>query len=982
MKDRFPIECFLRQEQGGLLLFPGEKITPEIDPFICAAQSHDGLSAVARQVSPGNPGAFILSLLQRHVRQILMTLINSHDLGFDGRPPRSDGRIDRYSLRIDDMCSMLRCLREFGVSAGAPVERALADLAQEFGDPEIEAVAGFVSTHYRHFDSLLRAVRPQIRRVAVTLPPELRPEQYVRKDKAFRSAVAELTLWARSDLAWAFEHLNIFGSMATLDYVQGSSDIDLFGILKSDVVHSPEAILKLRTSLKDLWPFLYRTDALQHHGILIFGHADINFYSQADFPLTVLKDVQTIVGPNYRKIVFLERDSSFERFYAYNTVRQYFRSAAYHGIPTTAFHYKLFVNTFLLFPAFALQLNGKYRNKKHTFAPFLRSLPRDCADVLLRAMAVWSKNLYGNTASIENAEDGLSFHLRARTQGLSTDLLQHLGPDFAGQVLSVCEAFEIKRVGGTSWQEHMSCRAASTWVWRNSPQAHSLDEYDEARSNLARSVKTKLQDAEIIEFGSVQNPGISDIDVILAVGKDVHALTSLEDLRHYPGQSAISPDNLFFHPPSMIICRDEIYGLGDLYPIFSKSGSEEGFGKFDINQPDAEFLVLSLAEMACHYFCTWNRLSLISRSVDVRLMLLTLGGLKHSFRCLRLSGATDRSWDSFEVAIDSLRETWFELGERHRRAQLLQLIITSLDVTGSILAALATQVSRLVDATAALPENLPPGSVVATLYRNHYFVTGWSPATALRLGMLREARTNERALILPAELAALLAYYQQFDTTLGRFLRVNLQHKIVTEKIRVQEKVERRRAKLETHLQWLSARGATWGGVPHWPIDPSRPESEVVGGSPERIVSNMITYGDAWFSMPDAFKAIDEAKDARVRANMLYEGGDYAGVLALAERGASELRVDGEINYLCSLSASRLGHAPSKTIGVMDRAIALGSDPFWSYYQRACLKIKIDDIGGAIEDLVLADSIARGVPVVQDLLRSLRSASSHTVLQP
>ncbi|XYD08913.1 hypothetical protein R1A27_28920 [Methylobacterium sp. NMS12] len=971
MKDRLPIECFLRQEQGGLLLLPGEEVTPDIDPFICAAQSTDGFSGVATRVSPGNPAAFILSLLQRHVRQMLMTLLNSHDLGFDGRPPRSDGRMDRYALRIDDMRSMLRSLREFGVSAGAPAERALAELAQEPGDPTVEDVAGFVSAHYRHFDDLMRAVRPQVRRVTVTLPRELQTEKYARKDEAYRSAVAELALWARSDLAWAFEHLNVFGSMATLDYVQGSSDIDLFGILKREVVESPEAILKLRTSLKCLWPFLYRTDALQHHGILIFGSSDISFYSQADFPLTVLKYAQTIVGPGRRKIVVYERESAFERRYIYNTVRQYFRSVAFHGLPHSAFHYKLFVNTFLLFPAFALQIDGKYRYKKYTFAPFLRSVPRDCADVLRKAMAVWSQNLYGNEEHIGDGKDGMAFHLRARAQQPSSQLLDHLGPDFPGQVLSVCEAFESRRAGGSSWRECRAHRPASSWLWRNPPQAHSRDEYDEARSNLARSVSARLPDAELIEFGSVRHLGISDIDVILAVGKQ-GALSPLEDLWDYPSQSAGSPDILFFHPPSMIVPRDEVDSLGDLYPIFLRSAPDAGSGSIEISQPDSDLLIISLTEMACHYFWTWNRVSLISRNVDARLMLLTLGGLKHSFRCLRAAGSSDRSWDSFEIAIDDLREAWFKLDEVHRREQLLQLVIDSLALTGRVLAALAAQVSKLVNATAALPEDIAPGSVVATLYRNHYFVTGWCPVTALRLGMLREARTGERALILPAEFAALLAYYQRFDTPLGRFLSLNFQHRFAAEKIDVENKVERRRAKLEAHLQWLAHQGANWGGVPHWPINPSRPDAEIVGVSPDRIISNMIKHGEAWFNISDAFRAIDEAKIARSRAAALYEHEDYAGVLALTESGAPEYRFDGQLNYLRSLSASRLGHVPAECIDAMDRAIALGSDPFWSYYQRACLKVKIDDLDGAIEDLERANSLSPGVPIVQDLLQSLR----------
>ncbi|MGE8127418.1 hypothetical protein ACQKQD_10600 [Methylobacterium sp. NPDC080182] len=979
MKDRLPIECFLRQEQGGLLLLPGERVTPDIDPFICAAQSTDGLSGVARQVVPGNPAAFILSLLQRHVRQILMTLLNGHDLGFDGRPPRSDGRMDRYALRIDDMRAMLRSLRESGISAGAPVERALAELAQEPGDPTIEDLARFVSAHYRHLGDLVRAVRPQVRRVTVTLPRTLQPDKYARKDEAYRSAVAELTLWARSDLAWAFEHLSVFGSMATLDYVRGSSDIDLFGILKREVVDSPDAILRLRKSLKNLWPFLYRTDPLQHHGILIFGPADIDFYSQADFPLVVLKYALTMVGEGGRKIVVSERDSAFERLYAYNTVRQYFRSLAFHGVPHTAFHYKLFVNTFLLFPAFALQIDGKYRYKKYTFGPFLRALPRDCADVLRRAMAVWSQNLYGNAEHLGDGEDGLAFHLRARAQQPSPQLLEHLGPDFAGQVLNVCEAFEVKRSGESSWRACMARRAGSTWLWRNPPQAHSRGEYDEARSNLARSVEARLPNAELIEFGSVRNPGISDIDVILAVGRH-DALSPLEDLEDYPGQSPQPPNTLFFHPPSIIVSRDEVDGLKDLYPIFPRSAPGAGSGDLTLSPPDNDLLIVSLAEMACHYFWTWNRISLISRNVDVRLMLLTLGGLKHSFRCLRASGLSDRSWDSFELAIDDLRESWFASEETNRRTRLLQLTIDSLTVTGSILAALAAQLPELVDATTALPEDLPSGSVVAALYRNHYFVTGWCPTTALRVGMLREARTAERALILPAEFAALLAYYQNFDTPLGRFLRANFQHKFVAGKIKVAGKVERRRVKLEGHLQWLADRGATWGGVPHWPINPSRPEVESANISPERIVSNMVGHGGMWFDISDAFRTIDQARIVRANASALYERGDYAGVLALTESGAPEYRCDGQLNYLRSLSLSRLGHALPECIDVMDRAIALGSDPFWSHYQRACLKVKVDDIDGAIEDLMRADALSPDVPIVQDLLQSLRQPPSPTVL--
>ena len=61
----------------------------------------------------------------------------------------------------------------------------------------------------------------------------------------------------------------IHGSMSTLDYSKGWSDIDTLLIIKKDILKKPLLIMELRSHILKIIPEIYKIDPLQHHEFII-----------------------------------------------------------------------------------------------------------------------------------------------------------------------------------------------------------------------------------------------------------------------------------------------------------------------------------------------------------------------------------------------------------------------------------------------------------------------------------------------------------------------------------------------------------------------------------------------------------------------------------------------------------------------------------------------------------------------------------------
>lgn len=162
-----------------------------------------------------------------------------------------------------------------------------------------------------------------------------------------------------------FKLFALHGSLSTLDYVKGWSDVDTFGVIKKEIICSPEHLLKCRKLLVDLTLNQFLIDPLQHHGFFIFAEQELDFYSESFLPLVVLDKAVSFLDASQKSFLFKIRDSSLERkelfFEYYNYFQDIFTKKR---ILRNKFEWKGFFSSFSLFPAIFYQSKGNLISKK------------------------------------------------------------------------------------------------------------------------------------------------------------------------------------------------------------------------------------------------------------------------------------------------------------------------------------------------------------------------------------------------------------------------------------------------------------------------------------------------------------------------------------------------------------------------------------------------------------------------------------------
>ena len=91
-------------------------------------------------------------------------------------------------------------------------------------------------------------------------------------------------------------HFILHGSMATLDYCKGWSDVDTLVVVKSSTMNNFFKLLELRSISYEAHKLLYRIDPLQHHGLIFISEDDLDSYPSYYLPIPVLKNSVTLIN--------------------------------------------------------------------------------------------------------------------------------------------------------------------------------------------------------------------------------------------------------------------------------------------------------------------------------------------------------------------------------------------------------------------------------------------------------------------------------------------------------------------------------------------------------------------------------------------------------------------------------------------------------------------------------------------------------------
>lgn len=191
------------------------------------------------------------------------------------------------------------------------------------------------------------------------------PVVYQNAGEYLRPIVA-LQRFAARNLADLTIGAYLHGSMSTLDYVEGSSDVDALVVIKNETLQSPGYLQEIRRKLVYSQRWLYRIDYSQHHGYSILSELDLCFFGELLFPRILLSHLTPLVGASTLRI--RERNDSPDlRSGCLRTAEYVCTQIEAPEHLRNWFSLKLFLQSILLLPTLFLQAKGISVYKRDSF---------------------------------------------------------------------------------------------------------------------------------------------------------------------------------------------------------------------------------------------------------------------------------------------------------------------------------------------------------------------------------------------------------------------------------------------------------------------------------------------------------------------------------------------------------------------------------------------------------------------------------------
>lgn len=203
------------------------------------------------------------------------------------------------------------------------------------------------------------------------------------------------------------------------------------------------------------------------------------------------------------------------------------------------------------------------------------------------------------------------------------------------------------------------------------PIKYTLKDYENILDKIKKKAKKTKEILSIYHFGEVKAPGISDIDLIFVLKKNCKLPALLK--KHYIDEDS---KYLIFHP--FLIFTENI--MENMRYIYPNSNYVKIYGKeidiYNLSQSEQKKIKTYLIiDTILRHFPVDHLYILLSKRVNIRMVLLRFNALSHTFRIFNdISGINKQSWRSFSKKADHLRKNWFNLNKDLREYELLNLV--------------------------------------------------------------------------------------------------------------------------------------------------------------------------------------------------------------------------------------------------------------------------------------------------------------------
>ena len=300
------------------------------------------------------------------------------------------------------------------------------------------------------------------------------------------------------------------------------------------------------------------------------------------------------------------------------------------------------------------------------------------------------------------------------------------------------------------------------------PIKYGLKDYERVLDNIRSKAKNTKEILSVYTFGHVSVPGISDIDLIFV-------LKSGSRLPHFLMRNYIDRDSnyLVFHP-FFIITEDIMKNMMYIYPnsnfvkIYGKEIKIIGPSKNELKKINTYLTT----DVILRHFPVDYLYVLLSKSLNVRMILVRLNALGHSFRVFSdIAGFNKREWMIFSKRVENLRKNWFRLNEKSRDAELFDLLKEAVYISMDFVEEFSSFLSKGKNSIISAKKQ----NIIFKGNKNRIsFVKDWNKERALNQMISHFVKYKNFYSILPISLLKQLCCYSSADGRLSTYIRRRL----------------------------------------------------------------------------------------------------------------------------------------------------------------------------------------------------------------
>lgn len=219
------------------------------------------------------------------------------------------------------------------------------------------------------------------------------------KDKNYLNPLKRIIKYLNEEIKDDLIGFYLHGSLATMDYVKGYSDVDTFMVIERTTMQSPYRLVKLRNNCLKLYKMFFSIDPIQHHGILAVTFFELNFFSQGYFPLVLFQYAKSLLKGKGHELKIIERDSKIDRNNLYWKMISTIRGWHQQDIKSpNMYELKSRCQYLLLTPIVFLQTKDIFLYKRDFFDKFRINKKDDLLNRISQMRNQWQKLVYQTKA--------------------------------------------------------------------------------------------------------------------------------------------------------------------------------------------------------------------------------------------------------------------------------------------------------------------------------------------------------------------------------------------------------------------------------------------------------------------------------------------------------------------------------------------------------------------------------------------------------